>query len=375
MFSKSRVPILVGLAGLAVAAVTSAAPAASGPARATAVVKPVIGQPVTKPAQPVPGKQFTVSFKVTRSDTGAKLTTGTMICDPSVAGKVIRHEESFKNGIARLSFIVPMTAEGKALKVKLTIKADGQAATKVATFAVKMLPKPEISIGDASAAEGNSGATTFSLPVTLSFAGTKTVTVAYATADGTAVAGTDYTAANGTLTFKPGEKAKAVTVSVAGDTAVEQDESFTVTLSNPVNATLADGTATGTITNEDVAPKSGHYAGTTSQGKPISFDVSADLTSISNLAFTADLNVAEVAYTFSNMQYGWNGPIPLLPDWSISFVSPYSDAQISETVTFHGQLAVPGTASGTFRVDVAIYNVSGIGTAHASTGDVTWTAS
>ena len=102
--------------------------------------------------------------------------------------------------------------------------------------------KPAISVGDASAAEGNSGATTLSVPVTLSVATTSPVTVDYATANGSATAGSDYTAANGTLTFRAGETEKAIPVSVVGDTSIEPNETFTVTLSNPVNATIAKGT-------------------------------------------------------------------------------------------------------------------------------------
>ena len=71
------------------------------------------------------------------SDNGAPLTRATMICDPSVAGKVIKHAEQFKNGVARLSFVIPKSAKGKQLKVKLTIKAAGTSSTKVASFRVK----------------------------------------------------------------------------------------------------------------------------------------------------------------------------------------------------------------------------------------------
>jgi hypothetical protein len=137
------------------------------------------------------------------------------------------------------------------LKVKVTIKAGTQSATKVATFSVQGLPT--LSIGDASATEGNAGTTTLSFPVTLSAPATQTVSVSYATADGTATAPSDYAAASGTLTFTSGEKAKAIQVGVVADLAIEPDETFTVTVSSPVNVTIADGTATGTITNDDTA--------------------------------------------------------------------------------------------------------------------------
>ena len=139
-------------------------------------------------------------------------------------------------------------------------------------------PKPAISVGDASVAEGNSGTTTLSVPVTLSAATTSTVTVAYATADGTATAGSDYTPANGTLTFRPGETEKTIPVTVAGDTSVEGNETFTVTLSNPANAKIAQGSATATITNDDTASAvtPGSYKGTTQNGSFVFFTVTPD---------------------------------------------------------------------------------------------------
>jgi hypothetical protein len=250
------------------AALTVAAPTASGTSRSPAAVKPVIGQPVAAPAQPVAGKRFTVSFKVKRSDTGAPLTSGRMSGDPSVAGKIVPHRESFRGGMARLSLIVPANAAGKLLKVRLTIRAGSQSATRVANFRIRGLPKPSISIGQASILEGNTGTTTLSFHVALSAASTQTISVRYATADGTAAAPGDYAAANGTLTFAPGELAKTIPVSVVADTAVEQDEAFTVAISDPVNATIAAEAATGTIRNDDVAPRiaPGAYRGATQDG-------------------------------------------------------------------------------------------------------------
>jgi hypothetical protein len=113
---------------------TTTAPA---PAPAPAVVTPVIGAPISTPKVPVAGKRMTVTFRVTRSDNGNALTSGMMICDPSVAGKVITHAESFRGGKASLSFVVPRTARGKQLKVKLTIRAGAQSASKIVTFRVK----------------------------------------------------------------------------------------------------------------------------------------------------------------------------------------------------------------------------------------------
>jgi hypothetical protein len=100
-------------------------------------VKPVIGAGVAVPYQPKAGKKATVTFGVIRGDNFRPLTTGTMVCDPSVKGKVIPHAESFTNGQAKVSFTVPKTAKGKVLTVKLTVTVGEQSATQVATFKVK----------------------------------------------------------------------------------------------------------------------------------------------------------------------------------------------------------------------------------------------
>ncbi len=113
---------------------------------------------------------------------------------------------------------------------------------------------PTISIGDGSAAEGNSLTSPVAFTVSLSKASTQTVTVQYATADGTAISASDYTAASGTLTFAPGQTTQAVTVRARGDKLYEDDETFLVNLSGPTNATLARATASGTIVNDDAMP-------------------------------------------------------------------------------------------------------------------------
>ena len=117
-------------------------------------------------------------------------------------------------------------------------------------------PVPTLSIGDKTANEGSGGGTTsFTFPVTLSAASGKTVTVDFATANGTALTSNgDYTANTGTLTFTEGDLTKDITVLVAADNVNEADETFTVNLSNPSNATLADAQGLGTITNDDLLP-------------------------------------------------------------------------------------------------------------------------
>jgi Ca2+-binding RTX toxin-like protein len=111
-----------------------------------------------------------------------------------------------------------------------------------------------ISINDVADDEGNAGLTPFTFTVSLSTFSFQTITVQYATADGSATAPSDYTATSGTLSFNPGETSKTVTVPVHGDTVIEPDETFTVNLSSPTNAVLLDAQGEGTIRNDDLNP-------------------------------------------------------------------------------------------------------------------------
>ena len=124
-----------------------------------------------------------------------------------------------------------------------TAMADAQDKVAGDCEAIKGLPKPELSVADASLREGNAGVQPLAFSVTLDKASPLPVTVSLATTDGTAAGGSDYKAFAGQLVFAPGEKRKQVMIAVAGDTEFEADETFSLGLSNPVNATL--GTARG----------------------------------------------------------------------------------------------------------------------------------
>jgi hypothetical protein len=110
---------------------------------------------------------------------------------------------------------------------------------------------PGLSIADASVLEGDVGSTNIIFTVSLLPPTLQTVTVAYATSNGTAQAGSDYVATNGLLTFTAGQTNQFITVTVLGDTNTEPNETFFVNLSVPVNALLARAQAIGTILTDD----------------------------------------------------------------------------------------------------------------------------
>ena len=118
---------------------------------------------------------------------------------------------------------------------------------------IKLPPCP-VQAGNVSAREGNSGTTSMTFPVTITGGYTPEVpvSVAYVTQNGTALAGSDYIATSGTLTFAVGETAKSVTVQIIGDTVREPDETFYLVLSNPsASAEIVDAEGVGTIVNDD----------------------------------------------------------------------------------------------------------------------------
>ncbi len=373
-----RIRHLVTLLALA-AAIFVVAPAAGGGEQSSKVVRPVIGKAVTTPAKAVAGKRFAVSIRVTRSDTGRPLTQGTMACNPTVGGKLIAHTDSFRGGVARLAFVVPATA--KQVRIALTIKLGVQSASRVFSFAVQPVPKPSISIGNISAAEGNSGSTTLSFPVTLSTASKQTISVAYATADGTATAPADYVQASGTLTFSSGQTAKSIAVSVVGDTAIEPDETLTATISSPVNATIATatGTGTGTISNDDVAVPvtPGTYKGATQNGDYVYFTVQSDRT----VAGFRINNIGEACSPGGSVSgaINWTGaPWPIANDGSFVAESAWAGSEMSGAIEWTKETSkITGLFSATsVSGTIVLSDELNYGGTHfaCSTGQKTWSA-
>ena len=129
------------------------------------------------------------------------------------------------------------------------------AGNQVEFFAMEAenLTLPVLAVADAQAEEGTDATLDFVVRLNAGVDGT--VKADYATADGTATAGEDYTAASGTLTFAAGERQKTVSVPILDDALDEGSETFTFRLSNADGATIGDGEATGTITNSDPIPR------------------------------------------------------------------------------------------------------------------------
>jgi large repetitive protein len=211
--------------------------------------------------------ESTGSMSVSVLLTGA--TAGTVTMDYVTATGTAVEGSDFTTTTGSLTFTSPQTSktvpvpitsdalneddETFTLTVSNVVGASVTANTGTATI-VDDDAEPDLSIANATVIEGNSGTLAASFAVTLSAASGREISVDYATADGTASTGSDYTASTGTLVFAAGETSGSVDVPVLGDTAYEGNETFAVSLSSPSNAGIADADAVGTITDDDTKP-------------------------------------------------------------------------------------------------------------------------
>lgn len=166
---------------------------------------------------------------------------------------------TFANGETSKTFTIPIindTPDEPNESVNLTLSSPsggaalGSPKTAILTIFDNDLP-PALSINDVTLTEGDAGKMNAVFIVSLSAVSGRTVAVNFATANETAVSGTDYLANSGRLTFNPGQKTKTLTIAVKGDTLREANETFRVLLSAPVNATIADEQGSCAILNND----------------------------------------------------------------------------------------------------------------------------
>jgi hypothetical protein len=193
---------------------------------------------------------------------------------------------------------------------------------------------PTLSVLDAGVVEGNAGSKLMNVTVQLSQAAASDVTFSIATANGSATAGSDYTAVNLVNQVIPaGQASKVVQVPVAGDTTVEPDETFTLTLgTSPVGATVYDRQAIATIVNDD-GPRLSVGDASISEGnsgtKQLAFTVSLSQAAAATVTFNANTqsSTATVGSDFVGL------PVS-------GFSIPAGQLSTTVTVTINGDTAV-----------------------------------
>jgi hypothetical protein len=214
----------------------------------------------------------------------------------------------------------------------------------------RQISTPSLSISDLSQNEGNSGTTNFSFTVSLSNpAPAGGVSFDIATANGTATAGSDYVARSlSSQTIEAGSSSYSFVVTVSGDTMVEPDETFFVTVSNVVGATVAAPQAQGTIVNDDSAAIT---IADVTQPENGTFTFSAVLSSATSAPFDVNWNFSPgttSAADFTGGTYPTGG--------SLSFTGSAGETQTFTVPVFDDALV---ESSETFGVNLNNFSTSG----------------
>ncbi len=226
-------------------------------------------------------------------------------------------------------------------------------------------PVPTLSLTPVTLPEGNSGTTNFLFTASLSAASGQTITVSYQTSNVSAIAGSDYTATSGTLTFAPGETQKIITVAVIGDTQYEPNETFTVNLSNPTNVSLNSTAAIGTISNDDPVPTLVVSNVTQSEGNSgtTAFVFSVSLSNASSAPMTVTYSTADGTATTADNDY-------VAANGTLTFAAGQTAAQLV-TVLVNGDTKAESNETFTLNVTSSDTNIQAAhGTGTISNDDI-----
>jgi hypothetical protein len=235
------------------------------------------------------------------------------------------------------AFTIDQRGETRALDVS------GNATALCDAGAFEVAP---LSIDDVIQTEGAGGSSTFTFTVSRGIATLGDATVQVDTADGTAIAGSDYTAiAAQTATIPDGATSTTVDVTVIGDTVYELDEAFTVNLSNATNGVLTDATGLGTITNDDAPPSFSIDDVTVAEGDAgtTAFTFTIAKTGATEVTATVDVATADGTATVAGGDY------TAVTLTTLTFLP--GDTTKTVTVDVHGDQVVESDE--TFTVDLS----------------------
>src|SRR5262245_51250795 len=211
----------------------------------------------------VEGSSGTHNAAVTVSLTGASNSGGMSVGYGTASGTARAGSDylavsgtlNFPKGVTSKTILIPIAGDTAVesdetffvnlINPKKATIADGQGAVSIVNDDTR------ISVDNVWLSEGNSGTTSFTFTVSLSNAIGQPVTVSYSTADGTAVAGSDYVAKSGTLTIPAGQMSGTITVLVNGDWMSEPDETFYLNLSTPTAGAILNGQGIGFIADDE----------------------------------------------------------------------------------------------------------------------------
>ena len=205
--------------------------------------------------------------------------------------------------------------------------------------------EPNISIADMTTP--NETAVDRLVTVSLNAPSEKTITVNYATANGTAVATNDYVSKSGTLSFAPNEVSKTISIAIVQDTIDELNETFTIGLSNPTNAAISDNSATVTITDDEGTPTLSIANVTTSNENPANLTATVTLSAVSSQTVTVGFATANGTATAAADYTAATGTLTFNPGDTTKTlnVAILADTIDEENETFTVALSSPTNAT------------------------------
>ena len=243
------------------------------------------------------------------------------------------------------------TAQSVPLTVQISDQTDNDSSSVTGTPSIIMIAPPAISIAGLTVAASATSSTTASLTVSLSASSPLTTTVQYTTGDGTARAGTDYSATSGTLTFNPGVTQQTINVTVAAAPRYDVSKTFNVQLSAPSNATIASGQGQATVTidnpNSLPAVSISGAAVTASATSSTTATFTVNLSGPSNLTTTVNYTTADGTAQAGTDYAATSGTLTFSPGATQQTINVTVDAApwYDVSKTFSVQLSAASNAS------------------------------
>lgn len=287
---------------------------------------------------------------------GANVGFNQVIMVPTIDDATVEPDETFRIRVTPLPGQVLICVDaGSLIPVEVSV---------VATIVDNDVASSSLSIGDSSLLEGDTGTTNADFTVALTPAAPFTVTVAFATANGSASAGSDFQATSGTLIFNPGQTTQTVSVPVNGDSEVEPDETFFVDLSLADGATIVDGRGVGTIENDDEeVPPPGlsisDAQAVEGDAGTVAADFTVTLAPASSNAVTVSFQTADGTATAGSDYIASQGDLTFAPGETTKTVAVQvqGDTQVEPDETFFVDLSNPdGATLATARGEGTIEN-------------------
>ncbi|MFC0348983.1 retention module-containing protein, partial [Undibacterium danionis] len=292
--------------------------------------------------------------------------------------------------LVRVNVVTDGLLEGNE---NLSLSASTSANTSLVTGTGSVIDAAVPNISISGPAEVNEAAGVVSLTITLSSASQASISVNYATANGSAIAGSDFTPLVGNVVFAPGETSKTISIPITTDRVFEGLENFNVSLSNPTNALIGTGSATVGI--RDQAPEVSNISNpVVIEGGALVFDVSLSGSSTTPVQVTVNLasGSATLGVDTSGQEYSVDGGVtwsPLggtvtVPPGSTGFqvrVGTVVDGLVegSETISLSASTSqnnTPLVGTGTINDgDVTTVNISGPSDVNEAIGTITYTIS